>query len=68
MFVIIAFRLYAVQVKYSGEYQAYVDKTSTVALQRNVPRGVIYDRNMSVLVDNEAVNTITYQRYADGRF
>lgn len=65
MFVIIAFRLYAVQVKYSGEYQAYVDKTSTVALQRNVPRGVIYDRNMSVLVDNEAVNTITYQRYAD---
>ena len=61
----IAFRLYAIQVKYSDDYQAYVNKTSTVALQRNVPRGVIYDRNMSVLVDNEAVSTITYQRYAD---
>ncbi len=65
MFIVIAFRLYAIQVKYSDDYQAYVNKTSTVALQRNVPRGVIYDRNMSVLVDNEAVSTITYQRYAD---
>ncbi len=65
MFIVIAFRLYAIQVKYSNDYQAYVNKTSTVALQRNVPRGVIYDRNMSVLVDNEAVSTITYQRYAD---
>ncbi len=65
MFIVIAFRLYAIQVKYSDDYQAYVNKTSTVALQRNVPRGVIYDLNMSVLVDNEAVSTITYQRYAD---
>ena len=65
MFIVIAFRLYAIQVKYSDDYQAYVNKTSTVALQRNVPRGVIYDRNMSVLVDNEAVSTITYQRYGD---
>ena len=65
MFIVIAFRLYAIQVKYSDDYQAYVNNTSTVALQRNVPRGVIYDRNMSVLVDNEAVSTITYQRYAD---
>ena len=43
----------------------FICYSSTVALQRNVPRGVIYDRNMSVLVDNEAVSTITYQRYAD---
>ena len=50
---------------YSADYQAYIDRTSTIELQKNVPRGVIYDRNMDVLVDNEAVSTITYQRYSD---
>lgn len=65
LFLVVVFRLYAIQVTYSADYQAYIDRTSTIELQKNVPRGVIYDRNMDVLVDNEAVSTITYQRYSD---
>ncbi|MDE5977639.1 MAG: penicillin-binding protein 2, partial [Turicibacter sp.] len=64
LFLVVAFRLYAIQVTYSADYQAYIDRTSAIALQTNVPRGVIYDRNMDILVDNEAVSTITYQRYS----
>lgn len=65
LFLVVVFRLYAIQVTYSADYQAYIDRTSTIELQKNVPRGVIYDRNMDVLVDNEAVSTITYQRYSN---
>ena len=65
LFLVVVFRLYAIQVTYSADYQAYIDRTYTIELQKNVPRGVIYDRNMDVLVDNEAVSTITYQRYSD---
>lgn len=65
LFLVVVFRLYAVQVTYSADYQAYIDRTSTVELQKNVPRGVMYDRNRTVLVDNKAINTITYQLYSD---
>ena len=65
LFLVIVFRLYSIQVTYSSNYQGYIDRTSTVELQKNVPRGVLYDRNLTVLVDNEAVNTITYQLYSD---
>lgn len=64
LFLVVIFRLYAIQVTYSSDYQAFIDRTSTIALQKNVPRGVIYDRNRAVLVDNQAVNTITYQLYS----
>ena len=64
LFLVVIFRLYSIQVTYSSDYQAFIDRTSTIALQKNVPRGVIYDRNRAVLVDNQAVNTITYQLYS----
>ncbi|WP_288994173.1 hypothetical protein [uncultured Turicibacter sp.] len=61
LFLVICFRLYSIQVTYSPDYTNYIERSTTVELQKNVPRGVIYDRNFDVLVDNEAVNTITYQ-------
>ena len=57
LFVVICFRLYAVQVTYSSHYKTYLERSTTLELQKNVPRGVIYDRNFNVLVDNQAVNT-----------
>ena len=65
LFLVICFRLYSIQVTYSPDYTNYIERSTTVELQKNVPRGVIYDRNFDVLVDNEAVNTITYQLYSD---
>ena len=61
LLTVIGFRLYQMQVTYSAEYNGYLQGTRAANLQKNVPRGVIYDRNMEVLVDNIAVNTITYQ-------
>ncbi len=63
-FVVIAVQLYSIQVTHSEDYQGYVDRQRVISLQKNVPRGVVYDRNFDVLVDNEAVSTITYQLYS----
>lgn len=65
LFLVVCFRLYSIQVTYSSNYTDYIERSTTVELQKNVPRGVVYDRNFNVLVDNEAVNTITYQLYSD---
>ena len=64
MFLFIMTRLYSIQVTHSEEYIAYVERQSVVELERNVPRGIIYDRHHDILVDNEAVNTITYRLYS----
>ena len=65
LFLVVCFRLYSIQVTYSSDYISYIERSSTIELKTNVPRGVMYDRNFNVLVDNQAVNTITYQRYSD---
>ncbi|HAX72418.1 MAG TPA: penicillin-binding protein 2 [Firmicutes bacterium] len=65
LFLVVVGRIYMIQVTHSDEYKAYLERSGTVSLQKNVPRGVIYDRNFNVMVDNEAVNTITYQLYSD---
>ena len=61
IFFLIAVQLYQVQVIYSGKYTAFLEGGITANLQRNVPRGIISDRNGVVLVDNEAVDIITFQ-------
>lgn len=65
LFLVVFFRLYSIQVTYSSDYTSYIERSSTIELKTNVPRGVMYDRNFNILVDNQAVNTITYQRYSD---
>ncbi|EUJ26066.1 penicillin-binding protein 2A [Listeria cornellensis FSL F6-0969] len=39
-----------------------MEETDDVSVTKNVPRGVIYDRNYNLLVGNSAVKSITYTR------
>ncbi|MCL1949208.1 MAG: penicillin-binding protein 2 [Turicibacter sp.] len=57
---LLAFRLYEMQVVYSQEYVDFLDQSTTTRISLNVPRGRIYDRNLEILVDNDAVHIITY--------
>jgi len=60
-FFLITIQLYQVQVTNSQVYIDFLGADSTANLQRNMPRGIITDRNSQVLVGNEAVNIITFQ-------
>ena len=61
VFFLIMVQLYQIQVIYSHKYSAFLEGGISANLQRNVPRGIMTDRNGVVLVDNEAVDTITFQ-------
>lgn len=60
LLIVISVRLYQMQVVYIENYRSYLTYSRTANLQKVMPRGVIYDRNMEVLVSNEAINVITY--------
>ena len=49
---------------YMGTYYKMLlnNKTSDIVLGSSVPRGIIYDRNGKILVDNTQIKTIVYQR------
>jgi len=53
--------IYMVQVIHAEDYRAFQSITTTANLNREVPRGVIYDRNGVPLVTNEAISVITYR-------
>jgi len=52
---------YFLHVVYADEFAAFNALTTTANLRRDVPRGVIFDRNLEPLVTNASVNVITYQ-------
>jgi len=53
--------VYMLHVVYAEDFQAFSALTTTANLRRDVPRGVILDRNMEPLVTNASVNVITYR-------
>ena len=60
-FFILAMGLYQVQITYSERYAAFLGTIVTANLHEDVPRGLILDRNLEILVDNTPVNIITYR-------
>lgn len=58
---LLSYRLYQMQVIYTSDYVAWLDRTSSTRVSVNVPRGRVYDRNMNILIDNDAVPIITYE-------
>ncbi|MTH52430.1 penicillin-binding protein [Bacillus mangrovi] len=58
----IVLRLGIVQIVYGQDYQKELDRKEETDISSTVPRGKIYDRNYSALVDNEPLNAITYTR------
>lgn len=63
LFSLIIVRLGVVQLVYGETFREEVDRTEDITIGTMVPRGVIMDRNQQVVVDNNALNAITYTRY-----
>ena len=53
LFVVIAGRLYQLQVREGPQYQAQADENRFQIIEEAAPRGVIYDRNGNILALNK---------------
>ena len=53
--------VYMVHVIHADEFREFKGIATTANLSREVPRGIIYDRNMLPLVMNSSVNVVTYR-------
>jgi len=53
--------VYMVQVIYADEYAAFQALTTTANLNRDVSRGVMWDRNGIPLITNTSISVITYR-------
>jgi len=50
-----------VHIIYADDFTAFDELTTTAYLNREVPRGILYDRNMIPLIRNTSVPVITYR-------
>lgn len=62
LFSVLILRLGIVQIVQGDTYKRQLEETDNVSISKNVPRGVIYDRNYNLLVGNSAVKSITYTK------
>ncbi|WP_050615575.1 peptidoglycan D,D-transpeptidase FtsI family protein [Bacillus testis] len=62
MFSALILRLGTVQIIYGDDYKREVERTEDVTVNNSVPRGRMYDRDGQVVVDNQALDSITYTR------
>ena len=53
--------VYMIHVIHAGEFREFRGIATTANLSREVPRGVMYDRNMIPLVTNSTIHVITYR-------
>lgn len=60
LFSLLIFQLGVVQILNGEEFQEEIDRTIQDTTKIPVPRGKIYDRNGDVIVDNQALYSITY--------
>lgn len=62
LFSVLILRLGIVQIVQGDTYKRQLEETDNISISKNVPRGVIYDRNYNLLVGNSAVKSITYTK------
>lgn len=60
LFSVLILQLGVVQILDGASYQEEIDQTIQDTTKIPVPRGIIYDRNHNVVVDNEPLYSITY--------
>ncbi|MFJ7933654.1 peptidoglycan D,D-transpeptidase FtsI family protein [Sporosarcina sp. NPDC096371] len=62
LFSLLIFRLGYLQIVKGEEYSRKLERTEEVAVNTSVPRGRLFDRSGTVLVDNEPKDAITYTK------
>ncbi|WP_053363036.1 penicillin-binding protein 2 [Bacillus sp. FJAT-27251] len=60
LFSLLVLRLGIVQIVHGENYQREINRKENVTVNKPVPRGRMLDRNLQVIVDNEAKRAITY--------
>lgn len=60
LFSLLILRLGIVQIVHGEDYQREIDRKDDITINNPVPRGRIVDRNLAIIVDNEARKAITY--------
>lgn len=60
LFSALILQLGVVQILNGESYQEEIERTNLDTTSVPVPRGKIYDRNGNIIVDNEAMYSITY--------
>ena len=62
LFSLLIFRLGYLQIVKGEDYVRALERTEEIAVNTSVPRGRIFDRKGTVLVDNDPKNAITYTK------
>ncbi|MGL4521877.1 MAG: peptidoglycan D,D-transpeptidase FtsI family protein, partial [Bacilli bacterium] len=62
LLTVLVFRLGVLQIVYGQDYKLEVEKTEDVRIEKDAPRGIIYDRNGEVIVSNTPERAIMYVR------
>jgi penicillin-binding protein A len=60
LFSILILRLGFVQIVYGENFKRDLERKEDVTVSNPVPRGVMYDRDMRVVVDNVPIRAITF--------
>ena len=60
LFSLLVLRLGIVQIVHGEDYKREIDRKENVTVNNPVPRGKMLDRNLNIIVDNKALNAITY--------
>ena len=62
LFTALILRLGILQIAHGESFKKEVERTEEITVSKPVPRGLIYDKNHKLIVDNQPVNAITYTR------
>ncbi len=62
LFTALILRLGILQIAHGESFKKEVERTEDITVNKPVPRGLIYDKNHKLIVDNQPVNAITYTR------
>src|SRR3954465_10878390 len=62
LFSLLIFRLGYLQIVKGEEYSLKLERTEEIAVNTSIPRGRVFDRLGTVMVDNEPQNAITYTK------
>lgn len=60
LFAILILRLGVIQIVYGDDAKREIERTDDVTVSTSTPRGLIYDKNLKLLVDNKPRKAITY--------
>ncbi|MEH7096818.1 peptidoglycan D,D-transpeptidase FtsI family protein [Neobacillus vireti] len=62
LFSVLILRLGELQIVFGDDFKREIQRTEDITVNNPVPRGKMYDRNGSTIVDNSPLNAITYTK------